>query len=158
MFLALLPRNFQFLFLWVQISGSSLRRVFALQSALVWPMRSQRKHSLSVLPFPPPSVLPLTESCRGLVNFLAVSDFQTAQFPNFAFNEFVAAGVVVAGLFVQVSHHHWSKTTSATVDDSHDVCPHLCVVWKQVLLFRQLSLSRSVGTHGEENSKSLVFG
>ena len=30
-------------------------------------MRPQRKQSLSVLPFPPPFVLPLLESCRGLV-------------------------------------------------------------------------------------------
>ena len=35
-------------------------------------------------------------------NFLAVSDLQTVQFSIFTFNEFVAAGVVIAGLFVQV--------------------------------------------------------
>ena len=31
------------------------------------PMRPERKHALSVLPFPPPLVLPVLESCWGLV-------------------------------------------------------------------------------------------
>ena len=134
------------------------RCVFALQSALMWPMRPQRKHSLSVLPFPPPLVLPLIESCRGLVKtFLPFLPSKRYKFSIFTFNEFVAAGVVIAGLFDQVSHQHWSKTTSATVDDCHDVCPHLCVVWKQMLLCCQLSF-KICKTNGEENSKSHVFG
>ena len=44
-----------------------LRRVFVLQTALMWPMRPQRKHAVAVLPFPPPFVLSLIRSCRGLV-------------------------------------------------------------------------------------------
>ena len=53
-------------------------------------------------------------------NILAVSDFHTVQCLSF----------VAAGFFVQVSHHHWIRTTSATVNDCHDVCLHLCMLWK----------------------------
>ena len=62
----------------------------------------------------------------------------------------------MAGLVVQISCDHLSRTTGATVDDCHDVCPHLRVVWKQVLQCRQLSL-KICGTHGEENSKPHVL-
>ena len=44
-------------------------------------------------------------------NFLAVSDLQTVQFSIFAFHEFVPAGIMIAGFVVQISHHHWSRTT-----------------------------------------------
>ena len=76
-------------------------------------------------------------------DFLAVSDFQTVQFAIFTFHEFVTTDITVAGLVVQISHHHRSRTTGAMVDDCDDVCPHLRVVWKQVLLCCELSLSAS---------------
>ena len=50
--------------------GPPLMRVLALQSVLMWPKRSQREHSLSVLLFHPPLALPLLKSCRGLVTTL----------------------------------------------------------------------------------------
>ena len=72
-------------------------------------------------------------------NFLPVSDVQTVQFSILAFHEFVTAGITIAGLVIQISHHHRKRTTGEIVDDCHDVWPHLRVAWKQVLL------SRSVG-------------
>ena len=99
-------------------------------------MRPQRKHSLSVLPFPPPFVLLLLESCRDLVKtFLAVSDLQTVQFSIFTFHGFVTTGMVVVVFIAQFSHHHWSKTVCATVDDCCDASFHVRLIWEQVLLW-----------------------
>ena len=90
-------------------------------------------------------------------NFIAISDLQTVQFSIFTFHEFVTTGMVVAVFIAQISHHPWSTTTGAIVDDCHDVCLYLRAVWEQVLLCCQLSL-KICGTHGEENSKSHVYG
>ena len=62
------------------------------------PTRPQGKHSLSVLLFPPPSVLPLLESCRGFVKTFFL---QTVQFSVFTFNKHVTGGIVIAGHFVR---------------------------------------------------------
>ena len=75
---------------------------------------------------------------------LAVPGFQTIQPSIFTSHELVAAGVVIAGLLVQISHHNWSKTTGVAVIDCHHVFPHLCTVRKQMLQCSQLS-HRSVG-------------
>ena len=138
--------------------GPSSGRVFALQSSPRRPMHPQRKHSLSVLPFPPPLVLPLVASYQGLVEtfmpFLISKRYNSPSSPST--NSSVLASFI-AGLVVQISHHHWSRTTSATVDDCHDVCPHLSTARKQMLLCCYLFLKIS-GTHGEKNSTSHVFG
>ena len=104
MFLSLLPRNFQSLFLCVQISGSSVKE--SLCSAISSDVANTptAKTFFVGSAFPSTFGVAFDRIVPGLgENFLAVSDFQTVQFSNFAFNEFVAAGVVVAGLFVQVS-------------------------------------------------------
>ena len=80
-------------------------------------------------------------------NLLAISDLQAVHFSIFTFHEFVTTGTVTVN--AQISHHHRSKTTGATVDDCFDVGLHLCVVWKRVLLCRHLFL-KVCGTHGEE--------
>ena len=54
-------------------------------------------------------------------------------------------------------HHHRSGNTGAAVDDCHNVRPHLCTVWEQMLLCCQLFL-KVCGTHAEKISKSHVFG
>ena len=59
--------------------------------------------------------------------------------PSFTFRELVAPGIVIAGLFVQFSHHHWGRTTGAAVDHCHNLCPHLRIVRKQVLRCCQIS-------------------
>ena len=51
------------------------------------------------------------------IDFLAVSDSQTVQLSIFTFHELVTTGIVIAGLLVQISYHHWSGTTGAAVDD-----------------------------------------
>ena len=152
MILALLPYNFRRLFTRARISEVLL---LALQSALMWPTRPQRKHyvvGVALLSLPShlqTFVLPIRELCRGLVKaFLPFSIF--------TFYELVTTGIVIAGLFVQISNH-WSGTTGAAVDDCHKVRPHLCIVWEQMLRCCQLFL-KICETHGEKNSKSSVFG
>ena len=120
-------------------------------SSLKWATRPQQKHSLSVL-LSPFSIAFARIVPRFGEDFLAVSDFQTVQFCVFTFYE-----LVTAGLFVQISYQHWSGTTGSAVQDRHNVCPHLCIVWKQMLLCCQLFL-KICETHGEKNSKSHVFG
>ena len=90
-------------------------------------------------------------------NFLAASDLQMVQFSIFTFHGFVTTGMVVAVFITQVSHHHWSKTAGATVDDCYDVSLHLCTVCEQVLLCCQFFF-KICRTHGEENSNSHGFG
>ena len=141
MFLALLPRNFQLLFLWVRISGSSVK--VSLCSAISSDVANAptAKTIFVGSAFPSTFSVAFDRIVPGLGdNFLVMSYVQTVQF-------------LIACLFVQVSHHHWSRATSATVDDCHNVCPHVCAVWKQVLLCCRLSL-KICRTHGEESSKS----
>ena len=129
-------------------------RVLALQSVLMWPKRSQREHSLSVLLFHP---LPFAQIMpRFGEDSLAVSGSQTVQFSILTFDELVATGIVIAGIFIQTSHHHWSKTTGATVDDCDSVCPHLCVVSKTDAAVLS-TLSRSVGHMERRMSMSHIF-
>ena len=130
--------------------------VLALLSALKWPKRPQRKHSLSVLLFSSTfSVAFIGIIPRFGEDFRAFSDFQKVQFIIFIFRELLTTDIVIAGLCVRVSHHHWSGTTGAAVDDCDNVCPHLCIVW--MLPCCQLIL-KSCGTIGEKNGKSCVFG
>ena len=136
MFLAFHPRNFQQIFLWVQIS-EVLRQSESLLCSQLW--CDQCAHSENILclfcPFPPPWVLPLLESCRDLVKtFFPFLISKRYRFSIFTFHGFVTTGMMGAVVVARISHHLWSKTASAAVDDCHDVCPHSCAVWKQVLL------------------------
>ena len=118
-------------------------------------MRPQRKHSLSVLPFPPP--LPLLGSWRDLVeNLLAVPDFQAVQFSTFTFHRFVTTSIKVAKFVAQISHHHWSKTAGTAVNNCHDVCLHLGIIQEQMFL-RCQHFFQVCGAHGEQNSQSHLF-
>ena len=77
-------------------------------------MRPQRKHSLSILPFPPP------------LDFLAVPDFQAVQFSIFTSHRFVTTSMKVAIFITQISHHPWSNTAGTVVENCHNVrffCP-----------------------------------
>ena len=117
-------------------------------------MRPQRERSLSVLPFSPPSVLPLLGSSRDFVKtFFFVPDFQTAQFSLFTFHRFVTSGVVVVVFIAQISHHHWGENTGTTVDDCHNVRLHLCIIWEQMLLCGQFFL-KACEAHGEKDGQS----
>ena len=116
----------------------------------VWPMRPQRKHSRSVLPFSPPSPLRFSE------NLLAVPDFQAIQLSIVTFHRFVTSGMMVAVFVTQISHHHWSETAGTTVDDCHDVSLLFCMIWEQMLLGCHL-LFKFSGAHGKKNSQSHVF-
>ena len=89
-------------------------------------------------------------------NLPAVSVLQTVQFSIIPFHEFVTTGMVVAVFIAQFSHHHWSKTAGATVDDCYNVSLQLCIVWEQVLLRCQLFL-KICGAHGDQHSQSHVF-
>ena len=77
-------------------------------------MRPQRKHTLSVVSFPPP--LPLLIRTRFSENLLAAPDFQAVQLSIFTFHRFVIVSMMIAFFVTQISHHHWSKTASATVN------------------------------------------
>ena len=77
---------------------------------------------------------PVLESYRRLVKtfvpFLISPRYKS---PIFTFHGLVTTRIVIAGLFVQISHHHWGGTTGAAVDDSDNVCPHLCMADAAVL-------------------------
>ena len=108
-------------------------------------------------PFPSPLVLLLLESCRNLVEtflpFLISKRYKSPS--SLSMNSSLPGSRLLASSF-KISHHHWSRTTSAIVDDCHDVSLHLRVVWEEVLLRCQLTL-KICGTYGEDNSKSHVF-
>ena len=74
----------------------------------------------------------------------------------FSFYEFVTTSNVTAGLFTQISHHHWSGSTGAAVDDCCNVCPHLCSVLELALLGCQFFLSRSAG-HIERSLQQIAY-
>ena len=110
-------------------------------------MRPQRKHSLSVLPFPPR--LPAWIRKRNSENLLAVPDFQAVQLSIVTRHRFVTTGKMVGVFVTQISHHHWSKTAGTNVDDCHDVSLHLRTIWEQMLLGCQLFF-KVCGTWREE--------
>ena len=147
----LLPHNVQHLFLWVQISGSSINT--SLGSAI----RSDVTNASTAETFSINFTLSTSFAfawfmTRFSEDFLAVSDFQAQKFYIFTFHSFVNAGMMIAIFITQISHHHWSKTAGTTVDDGHDVSLHLCIIREQMLLF-----SISVEAHGEKNGQSHVF-
>ena len=114
-----------------------LTRVLALQSALMWPMRPQRKHLCMFCPsvhlqccLPKPRIGDET-FCRFNLNFRTVHFI-------FTFHEHVTICIVIMRLFGQIANHHWSGTTDAAVNDCHNMRPLLHNVWKHMLLCCQL--------------------
>ena len=77
----------------------------------------------------------LVDSYRGLVKtflpFLVSKRYKSLSSPSTCSS--LLASLLLASSS-KICHHHWSRATSATVDDCHDVCPHLCVFKNQVLL------------------------
>ena len=158
MFLALVPCNFQHLSFRCRFRGSSIK--VSLGSAICSDVANASTAETFV-------VSPNLSSTFSIAfarivlgfreNLLTVSDLHTVQFSIFTLHKLVAPGTVVAVFIAQTSHHHVSKTAGATANDSYYLSLHLCIVWEQVLLCCQFFL-KICRTHGEENSKSHVFG
>ena len=113
----------------------------------MWPVCQQRKHSLSVLPFPPPLVRFLLTSYRGLVNTFwpfRISKRYTSPSP-LPTNSKLPVTLLLA------SAPHFpiiigARTTGTAVDDSHNVCPHLCVVLGNMCCWAVGHMERSVAS------------